>query len=395
MMGFEEIQARDQSYVAGTYNRFPVALARGKNATCWDEAGSEYIDFTSGIGVNSLGYADPCWLEAVKAQLDRLQHTSNLFYTGGCGRVAEALCTRSGMKKAFFANSGAEANECAIKAARKYSFDKYGQGRSNIVTLENSFHGRTVTTVSATGQDSFHRFFMPFTPGFVRALPTLEDTLPKLDGTVCAVMMEMVQGEGGIVPLDASYVQAVAEYCRARDILVVVDEVQTGIGRTGTLFACQQYGIEPDIITCAKGLGAGLPIGAALLGEKAQNVLGPGDHGSTFGANPVACAGAMEVLNRLDEAMLEGVREKGAYIQEKLKRLRGVKAVTGLGLMLGVELEGFTAQQLVAEGIKKGVLTLTAKKKLRLLPPLTITYAEIDRGLAALTAAIGSLEGGN
>jgi len=394
-MNFDQIRAKDQTYVAGTYNRFPVALARGKNATCWDAAGNEYIDFTSGIGVNSLGFADPCWLEAVKAQLDTLQHACNLFYTQPCADAAEALYTKSGMQKVFFANSGAEANECAIKVARKYSFDKYGEGRSNIVTLENSFHGRTVTTVSATGQDSFHRFFMPFTPGFVRALPNLEDTLPKLDESVCAVMMEMVQGEGGIVPLEVDYVQAVAEYCQARDILVIVDEVQTGVGRTGSFFACKQYGISPDIITCAKGLGGGLPIGAALLNEKTQNVLGHGDHGSTFGANPVACAGAVEVLGRMDEAFLESVREKGAYIREKLCRLRGVQSVTGLGLMLGVELEGFTAQQLVAAGIKNGVLTLTAKKKLRLLPPLTITYPEIDRGLAALTAAIGSLEGGN
>ena len=393
-MGFEEIRAKDQTYVAGTYNRFPVALVSGKNATCWDEEGNEYIDFTSGIGVNSLGYADSCWLEAVKAQLDKLQHTSNLFYTTPCVDAAEALCLKSGMQKAFFANSGAEANECAIKVARKYSFDKYGEGRSSIVTLENSFHGRTVTTVSATGQDSFHRFFMPFTPGFVRALPTLTDTLPKLDGTVCAIMMEMVQGEGGIVPLDVEYVQAVTEYCQAHDILVIVDEVQTGIGRTGSLFACQQYGIRPDIITCAKGLGAGLPIGAALLNEKTQDVLGHGDHGSTFGANPVACAGAVEVLGRMDEAFFESVREKGAYIREKLCRLHGIQSVTGLGLMLGIELTGFTAQQLVAAGIKKGVLTLTAKKKLRLLPPLTITYPEIDRGLAALTAAIGSLDNG-
>ena len=394
-MSFEGIRKKDQTYVAGTYNRFPVALDHGKNATCWDESGNEYIDFTSGIGVNALGYADPCWLEAVKGQLDKLQHTSNLFYTEPCGKVAEALCVKAGMAKVFFANSGAEANECAIKTARKYSFDKYGEGRSSIVTLENSFHGRTVTTVSATGQDSFHRFFMPFTPGFIRALPNVEDTLSKLDKSVCAIMMEMVQGEGGIVPLEKSYVQAVTEYCQARDILVIVDEVQTGIGRTGTLFACEQYGIKPDIITCAKGLGAGLPIGAALLNEKTQGVLGFGDRGSTFGANPVACAGAVEVLSRLDDALLEGVREKGAYITEKLKRLHGVKSVTGLGLMLGVELTGMTAQQLVAEGIKKGVLTLTAKSKLRLLPPLTITYPEIDRGLAALTAAIGSLEGGN
>ena len=232
-MSFEEIRKKDQTYVAGTYNRFPVALSSGKNATCWDEAGNEYIDFTSGIGVNALGYADPCWLEAVKGQLEKLQHTSNLFYTEPCGKVAQALCERAGMKKVFFANSGAEANECAIKAARKYSFDKYGEGRSNIVTLENSFHGRTVTTVSATGQDSFHRFFMPFTPGFIHAQPNLEDTLPKLDKSVAAIMMEMVQGEGGIVPLEKAYVQAVAEYCQARDILVIVDEVQTGIGRTG------------------------------------------------------------------------------------------------------------------------------------------------------------------
>jgi len=365
-MSFEEIRGKDRAYVAPTYNRYPVALARGKNATCWDEAGNEYIDFTSGIGVNALGFADPRWLEAVKGQLDRLQHCCNLFYNRAVVDAAQALCEKSGMKKAFFANSGAEANECAIKAARKYSFDKYGEGRSTIVTLRNSFHGRTVTTVSATGQDSFHRFFMPFTPGFVYAEPNLADALPRLDKSVCAIMMEMVQGEGGIVPLDGDFVQSVTDYCRERDILVIVDEVQTGIGRTGTFFALEQYGVRADIVTCAKGLGAGLPIGAALFGEKTQDVLGFGDHGSTFGGNPVACAGALEVLARLDAAMLESVREKGAYITEKLKRLRGVRSVTGLGLMLGVELDGMTAQQLVSEGIKKGVLTLTAKHKLRL-----------------------------
>ncbi len=394
-MGFDEIRSKDQAFVAGTYNRFPVALDRGKNATCWDVEGNEYIDFTSGIGVNALGFADPCWLEAVKGQLDKLQHTCNLFYNQSVVDAAEALCAKSGMRKAFFANSGCEANECAIKAARKYSFDKYGEGRSTIVTLVNSFHGRTVTTVSATGQDSFHKYFMPFTPGFVYAKPELSDALPKLDKSVCAVMMEMVQGEGGIVPLDADFVREVAAYCQERDILVIADEVQTGIGRTGSFFASEQYGIEPDIITCAKGLGAGLPIGAALFNGKTQSVLGPGDHGSTFGGNPVVCAGAVEVIARVDGVLLESVREKGVYIAEKLKRLHGVKSVTGLGLMLGVEFEGMTAQQVVAEGIKKGVLTLTAKQKLRLLPPLTITYPEIDRGLAALTAAIGSLEGGN
>ncbi len=381
--------------MAGTYNRFPVALDHGMNATCWDVEDNEYIDFTSGIGVNALGFADPCWLEAVKGQLVKLQHCCNLFYNQSVVDAAEALTRKSGMQKVFFANSGCEANECAIKAARKYSHDKYGDGRATIVTLQNSFHGRTVTTVSATGQDSFHKHFMPFTPGFVHANPTVDDTLPKLDGTVCAVMMEMVQGEGGIVPLDKEYVQTVTAYCQARDILVIDDEVQTGIGRTGTFFASEQYGIKPDIITCAKGLGAGLPIGAALFNEKTQDVLGFGDHGSTFGGNPVACAGAVEVIGRMDGAMLESVREKGEYISEKLRKLRGVKSVTGLGMMLGVELTGMTAQQLVAAGIQKGVLTLTAKSKLRLLPPLTITYAEIDRGLASLTAAIGSLEGGN
>ena len=394
-MGFDEIRMKDQAFVAGTYSRFPVALDRGVNATCWDVEGNEYIDFTSGIGVNALGFADPRWLKAVKAQLDRLQHTCNLFYNQSVVDAAEALCAKSGMVKAFFANSGCEANECAIKAARKYSFDKYGEGRSTIVTLVNSFHGRTVTTVSATGQDGFHKYFMPFTPGFVYAKAELSDALSKLDQSACAIMMEMVQGEGGVVPLDADFVREVTAYCQARDILVVVDEVQTGVGRTGSFFASEQYGIKPDIITCAKGLGAGLPIGAALFNEKTQGVLGPGDHGSTFGGNPVACAGAVEVIARLDEAMLQSVREKGAYISERLKRLRGVKSVTGLGLMLGVEFEGMTAKQVVAEGIKKGVLTLTAKQKLRLLPPLTITYPEIDRGLAALTAAIGSLEGGS
>jgi acetylornithine/N-succinyldiaminopimelate aminotransferase len=391
MTGFEAIKTKDKAYVAGTYGRFPVALARGKNATCWDVDGREYIDFTSGIGVNALGFADEGWAGAVKAQLAVLQHACNLFYTQPCADLAEALCLSSGMGKVFFANSGAEANECAIKAARKYSFDKYGEGRSDIVTLENSFHGRTITTLSATGQDSFHRFFMPFTQGFIHAQPNWTDTLDKLAPSVCAIMLEMVQGEGGVLPLDAAYVREVAQYCAQRDILMIVDEVQTGIGRTGTLFACESYGISPDIITCAKGLGGGLPIGAALFSPKVEGVLGPGDHGSTFGGNPVACAGAVEVLKRLDEGLLAEVREKGAYLAAQLKKLPGVKAVTGLGLMLGIELEGPTAQQVVAAGIEKGVLALTAKKKLRLLPPLTITYPEIDRGIAALAEAICSI----
>nr|WP_122012418.1 aspartate aminotransferase family protein [Maliibacterium massiliense] len=385
-MDFAQLQAMDSAYVMHTYGRFPVGIASGKNARCTDFDGKQYIDFTSGIGVNALGFCDAGWIAAVTAQLGKIQHISNLYYTEPCVQVAKILCERTGMRKVFFANSGAETNECAIKAARKYSFTKYGQGRSKIVSLVNSFHGRTVTTLAATGQDVFHNYFYPFTEGFVYAKANdMADTLAKVDGETCAVMLELIQGEGGVLPLDAAYVRQVADYCQAHDVLLIVDEVQTGVGRTGSLYAFEQFGIQPDIVTSAKGIGSGLPLGAVLFGEKTQGALQPGDHATTFGGNPIACAGAVEVLRRLDDAFLAQVKEKGAYMKAKLAAMPHVKDVAGMGLMLGVALEeGIASIDVVKAGIEKGVLALTAKAKVRLLPPLTITYEEIDEGLAVL-----------
>ena len=388
-MSFEKIKARERSCVAQTYARYQVALESGQGARCRDVEGKGYIDFTSGIGVNSLGYCDPGWIEAVCAQLTRLQHASNLFYTEPMIEAAEMLTRRSGLRRVFFANSGAEANEGAIKAARKYSFDKYGQGRATILTLKNSFHGRTVTTLAATGQEVFHQFFFPFTQGFAYAPANdIEKTLPLLTGDVCAVMMEMVQGEGGVVPLDPEYVKAVARACAQRDILVIVDEVQTGIGRTGTLFAYQQFGIEPDLVSAAKGLGGGLPIGAVLLGEKVQDTLSAGQHGTTFGGNPVCCAGACEVLKRMDESFLAGVREMGDYLRSRLANMPGIRQVSGLGMMLGATPQKGEAKEVAARCAQRGLLILTAKEKLRLLPPLNLSRADAYQGLAILQNAL-------
>lgn len=384
-MNFQEIQARDQAYVAQTYGRFPVALVRGKGALCWDADGKEYVDMTSGIGVNSLGFCDPAWAEAVYGQLTTLQHTSNLFYTLPCGEAAELLCKRTGMKNVFFANSGAESNEGAIKCARKYGHMNHGESCHNIVTLHQSFHGRTVTTLAATGQDTFHHQFDPFTEGFAYAPANdFAGTIAVIDGNTCAVMIEMVQGEGGVLPLDADYVTALAEYCHARDILLIVDEVQTGIGRTGTLFAYEQFGITPDIVTCAKGLGGGLPVGAVLFGKKTAGVLAAGEHATTFGGNPVVCAGAKAVLERMDEAFLTEVHAKAEHIRAKLLKMPHIKAVSGLGMMLGATLDGVSARDVVMAGIQNGVLTLTAKDRLRLLPPLSITWEELDGALSKI-----------
>ena len=374
----------DSKYVAGTYRRFPVEIVSGKGAHVLDCNGKEYIDMGSGIATTTFGHADEEWIAAVTAQMNCFSHTSNLYYTSPCARLAEMLCQRTGMCRVFFGNSGAEANEGAIKAARKYSFDKYGEGRHKIVTLENSFHGRTITTLAATGQEVFHTTFMPFTEGF-RHVPA-NDTgamLEAMTDDVCAVMIELVQGEGGVNPLHKDYVRTIATACSERDILLVVDEVQTGNGRTGTLYAFEQFAITPDIVTTAKGLGGGLPIGAVILGEKVKDTLSPGSHGSTFGGNPVCAAGALNVISRLDEAFLADVRKKSEYIIEKLNNIHGVLSVSGLGLMLGVKAEKPTAE-IISRSIEKGVLFLSAKDKLRLLPPLNITYAEIDRALAVL-----------
>ena len=385
MSNFENIQSRDQEYVVHSYGRFPVAVEKGKNAACYDFDGKKYIDMTSGIGVNALGFCDDGWVAAVTNQLTKLQHISNLYYTDPCSKLAEILCERTGMKKVFFANGGAEANEGAIKAARKYSFDKYGNGRSTILCLKNSFHGRTVTTLAATGQDVFHNYFFPFTEGFEFVEPGDIEALKAHESGVCAVMMELIQGEGGVLPVDPEYVKAVAEFCADNDILLIIDEVQTGVGRTGSLYAFQQYGISPDLVTSAKGIGGGLPLAAVLFGDKTANVFNPGDHATTFGGNPVACAGAVEIMNRLDDDFLSEVTKKGEYIRERVLKMPHVKGIAGMGLMLGIELEdGIKSADIVRAGIQNGVLLLTAKAKVRLLPPLTITYDDLDQALAAL-----------
>ena len=374
----------DSKYVAQTYRRFPVEIVSGKGAVAYDANGKKYIDMGSGIATNTFGYADSEWVAAVTAQLNAYSHTSNLHYTSPCAKLAEMLCNRTGMCRVFFGNSGAEANEGAIKTARKYSFDKYGEGRNKIVTLVNSFHGRTITTLAATGQDVFHTTFMPFTEGFMHVPANDTDAmLAALTDDVCAVMLEFVQGEGGVNPLDKDYVAAVAKTCADKDILLIADEVQTGNGRTGTLYAFEQFGVKPDIISTAKGLGGGLPIGAVILGEKVKDTLSAGTHGSTFGGNPACAAGALNVISRLNEEFLAEVRAKSEYIFKKLAEMKGVQSVSGLGLMIGIKADKPTPE-IIAAGIERGVLFLSAKDKVRLLPPLNITYEEIDEALAVL-----------
>lgn len=391
MNNFEKIQQTDKQYVANTYGRFPVAIEKGKGAACYDFDGKKYIDFSSGIGVNSLGFCDEGWVEAVTKQLTTLQHISNLYYTSPCAEAARLLCEKTGMKKVFFSNSGAESNEGAIKCARKYSLMKYGEGRSKILTLNNSFHGRTVTTLAATGQDVFHNFFFPFTEGFEFTPANDPDALKKAleDSSVCALMMEVIQGEGGVMPLDEAFVKEAERLCREKDILLIIDEVQTGVGRTGKLFAFEHYGISPDIVTTAKGLGGGLPLGCVMFGERTENVLVAGDHATTFGGNPVATAGAKYILEKMDAAFLDGVAEKGEYIRSRLEKMPHVLGCDGKGMMIGVRLDSeVKAADIVKKGIENGVLALTAKVKLRLLPPLTITFAEIDEGLDAIEKAL-------
>ena len=380
---------RDQSYVAGTYGRFPIELVRGKGALVWDAYDKKYIDLGSGIAVNSFGFADDEWVAAVTAQLGALPHTSNLYYTGPCALLAEQLCTRTGMKKVFFGNSGAEANECAIKAARKWGLDTHGEGHSTIITLKNSFHGRTIATLKATGQDVFHTNFGPFPEGFVYAEANNLADVRRLaeENACCAVMLELVQGEGGVMPMTQEFVSGVAELCREKNMLMVIDEVQTGNGRCGSLYAFMQYGIQPDIVSTAKGLGGGLPIGACMLGEKVENTLTPGTHGSTFGGNPAACAGALSILSRVDEALLAEVREKSAYIISELENTPGVKGVSGMGLMLGIESEK-PAKEVVSACMEKGVLVLTAKTKVRLLPPLNIPMDVLREAIEILKEAL-------
>ncbi|HIY10272.1 MAG TPA: acetylornithine/succinylornithine family transaminase [Candidatus Anaerofilum excrementigallinarum] len=380
-----EIMQLDDTYIAHTYARFPVRLVEGEGSILWDESGRRYIDLGSGIAVNTFGIADKEWQKAVTAQLGRLQHTSNLYYTGPCAHLAEMLCQRTGMKKVFFSNSGAEANECAIKAARKYAAAELGAEYSTIVTLQGSFHGRTLATLAATGQDVFHRDYQPLPKGFVYAKPGDLDQLAALlkNHRCAAVMMEVVQGEGGVNVLDKEYLQKAAALAADHGALVIVDEVQTGNGRTGRLYGYMHYGIQPDIITTAKGLGGGLPLGATLLGEKVADVFVPGDHGSTFGGNPVCCAGAISILNRLDEQMLSRVRAKGNLVRGALEGAPGVESVTGMGLMLGVKTTR-PAAKVAAECLRAGVLVLTAKDKVRLLPALNIPDQQLQDGVEIL-----------
>lgn len=383
-----DIKQTDSKYVAGTYARFGAVLTSGRGATLYDENDKAYIDFGSGIGVNIFGACDDVWVQAVEAQLQKIQHTSNLYYTEPCAELAKMLCEKTGMQKVFFANSGAEANECAIKTARKYAFDKYGEARKAIITLENSFHGRTLATLSATGQDSFHTMFGPFVPGF-KYVPTndLAAMQNAADDSVCAIMMECVQGEGGVNVLEKDFVTGIEALCREKDILLIVDEVQTGNGRTGKLYAYEHFGITPDIVTTAKGLGGGLPIGACMLGEKVKDTLTPGSHGSTFGGNPIAAAGAVSILKRLDESLFQAVKEKGEKITSFLSGLKNVRSVSGMGLMLGVETAKAPAE-LANACLDKGLLVLTAKGRLRLLPPLNITDEELENGLHILKEVI-------
>ncbi len=390
MSGFDIIKEKDESYVAHTYGRFPVAIKEGKGATCYDFDGKKYIDFSSGIGVNSLGFCDEGWVNAVTEQLNKLQHISNLYYTEPCAEAAKLLCEKTGMKKVFFSNSGAESNEGAIKCARKYSFMKYGEGRNKVITLVNSFHGRTVTTLSATGQDVFHKYFFPFTEGFEFVPANDINALTEaIDSSVCAVMLELIQGEGGVMPLDKEYVKSVETLCKEKDIIFIIDEVQTGVGRTGKLFAYEYFDIEPDIVTTAKGIGGGLPLGCIMFSDKTENTFNPGDHATTFGGNPVATAGASYILQKLDDNFLTAVTEKGEYIREKLMKMPHVVGIDGKGLMLGVRLdESVKAADVVKKAINHGALVLTAKTKLRFLPPLTITYDEIDEGLSAIEKAL-------
>lgn len=382
---------RFNEHIMPTYGRYGVVLENGSGRKCVDENGMEYIDFGSGIGVNSLGFCDDDWADAVCAQVRAIQHTSNYYYTKVQADFAEKLCGYTGYSKVFFGNSGAEANECAIKLARKYSFDKYGKGRHNIVTLVNSFHGRTMATLAATGQDVFHNYFFPFPEGFVYAKANDKaDIEAALDGA-CAVMMEFVQGEGGVIPLEKDFVDFVCTICAEKDILVIADEVQTGAGRTGKFLASENFGVHPDITTLAKGLAGGVPIGACLADEKCADVLTKSTHGSTFGGNPMACAGGNVVLEKITAGdFLEEVAAKGKYFKEKLEQMEEVESVSGMGMMIGINLKTKTASDVAAKVLEKGLLVLTAKEKLRFLPPLNITYAEIDKGLEILEEVLNS-----
>lgn len=379
----------DNNYIAHSYGRFDVCLTNGKGSTLYDEEGKKYIDFGSGIGVTAFGICDDEWASAVNEQIKKVQHTSNLYYTQPCARLAKMLCEKSGMKRVFFANSGAEANEGAIKFARKYSFDKYGEGRSTIITLTDSFHGRTITTLAATGQDIFHKTFGPFTEGFRYCETNNIEMLNELaTDDVCAIMFECIQGEGGVNVLTPEFLEAIKQVCEKKDILSIVDEVQTGNGRTGKYFAYEHYSLKPDIVSTAKGLGGGLPIGAVLFGEKLKQTVSPGSHGSTFGGNPIACAGAISIVERIDDKFLDEVSNKGVYIKKKILEIKNVESIYGMGLMIGIETTK-DASEIAKDCLQNGLLVLTAhKNRVRLLPALNISYKEIDEGLKILKEVI-------
>ena len=382
------IKELDQKYVANTYARFPIELVSGKGSKLFDSDGKEYIDMGTGIGVSAFGVGDEDWVKAVTEQLTTLQHTSNLYYTAPCAKLAELLCTKTGAKKVFFSNSGAESNECAIKAARKYAAEKKGIDFYKIITLNNSFHGRTITTLAATGQDTFHKDFLPLTDGFLYADAGDLETVEKYikEEKVAAIMFETVQGEGGVVPLSEEFVDAIAKLAEENDVLLVVDEVQTGNGRTGALYGYMKYGINPDIVSTAKGIGGGLPLGATMLFEKTENVYTPGSHGSTFGGNPVSCAGAISIIERLDDNFLSDVEKKSQYIIETLSACEGVKSISGLGLMLGIETEK-DVNEVLSYCQQNGVLPIKAKNKLRLLPPLNISFEDLEKAIDIIKKA--------
>lgn len=379
------LQQQDKEYIAGTYARFPLTIEGGKGSVVWDDAGKIYTDLSSGIAVNTFGIADDEWIKAITEQAGKIQHMSNLYYTEPCVKLAQMLCDRTGMKKVFFSNSGAEANECAIKAARKYAAEKHGADCYNIVTLKNSFHGRTITTLAATGQDVFHKDFLPLTEGFIYVEPNDIEKIEKVlfENRCAAVMLEVVQGEGGVMPLDKDYLQSLERICRERDILLICDEVQTGNGRSGKLYSYMNYGIFPDIVSTAKGLAGGLPLGATLFSEKTKDVLTPGSHGSTFGGNPICCTGAINILSRLDEKTLAGVRKRSEYIFSELSGAPGIKEVTGLGLMIGIKTEK-DASEVINACIKKGVLVIKAKDKVRLLPALNIPMELLEQAVGVI-----------
>ena len=392
-MNTEKVIKRDQKYIMHTYARSPLVLEHGEGMYAYDADGKAYLDFTSGIGVNALGYCHPAWVQAVTMQATRLQHSSNLYYTAPCGKLAKRLCARTGLDQVFFGNSGAEANEGAIKCARKYSVTTYDPDRNKVLTLVNSFHGRTLATLTATGQEVFHNYFGPFNEGFLYAPAGDIEALEELvDRTTCAVMLELIQGEGGVMALDPDYVQAVRKLCDEKDLVLIVDEVQTGVGRTGTFLCCEHYNLKPDVVTLAKGLGGGLPIGAVLMNEKVAAGMGPGTHGSTFGGNPVVCAGANVVVDRMDQSFLANVNERAVQLRAGIAKLPHVKSISGIGLMVGIEFYDLKAADVLAACREAGLLVLTAKTRLRLLPPLTLSEHDVDMALEILSDVLGKME---